>query len=143
MREATARHAARAQREIDAAANRAKASAPPCRNEVLFPSRAKIADFASRCDAARPYLLPLALPLCYCRPEKLVSLGSSMSDNVLSGTLDWALRKLRQNRVARRFLPTAVRGPLRRGEALSAPACPTALLLSPRKARVARLQHVG
>jgi hypothetical protein len=37
-----------------------------------------------------------------------------MSDNVLSGTLDWALRKLRQNRVARRFLPTAVRGRLRR-----------------------------
>ena len=45
MREATARHAARAQREIDAAANRAKASAPPCRNEVLFPSRRKNSRF--------------------------------------------------------------------------------------------------
>jgi hypothetical protein len=37
-----------------------------------------------------------------------------MSDDVLSSPLDWAVRKLRQNRVARRFLPTAVRRRLRR-----------------------------
>jgi len=37
-----------------------------------------------------------------------------MSGNVLSGPLDWAVRKLQQNRVARRFLPTAVRRRLRR-----------------------------
>jgi len=58
--------------------------------------------------------LPLAPPLCYCRPEKLVSLGSSMSDNILSGTLDWAVRKLRKNRTGRRFLPSAVLARLRR-----------------------------
>ena len=37
-----------------------------------------------------------------------------MSDHIMSSTLDWAVRKLRRNRTARRFLPDAVRKRLRR-----------------------------